>query len=120
MLIVSDHGAQRLEGVIYINEWLRQDGNLALKEEPGAVTPFSKVAVEWERTRPWGKGGYYGRLFLNVEGRKPNGTIDPSQYEATRDELINRLQKITDEKGWPVDVKAFAHARGSLDLEAVL
>ena len=44
---------------------------------------------------------------MNVKGREPFGTIDPSQYEATRDELIERLQKITDEKGRPLDVKAF-------------
>ncbi len=107
VLIVSDHGAQRLEGGICINEWLMQEGYLTLKEELGGITPFAKVAPVWERTRAWGEGGYYGRLFLNVKGREPFGTIDPSQYDATRDELIDRLQKITDEKGQPLEVKAF-------------
>ena len=28
----------------------------------------------------WGDGGYYGRLFLNVAGREPQGVIEPAQY----------------------------------------
>ena len=107
VLIVSDHGAKRLEGGICINEWLMAAGYLTLKEEPKTVTPFGKVRVEWERTRAWGEGGYYGRLFLNVKGREPNGTIDPSQVETVRDELIDRLEKITDDTGRLIGVKAF-------------
>jgi predicted AlkP superfamily phosphohydrolase/phosphomutase len=107
VLVVSDHGAKRLEGGICINEWLMQEGYLTLKEEPGAITSFAKVAPAWERTRAWGEGGYYGRLFLNVKGREPNGTIDPSEYEGVRDELIERLQRITDDAGRPIGVKVF-------------
>jgi len=111
VLIVSDHGAKRLEGGICINEWLMAEGYLTLKEVPSAVTPFGKVRVEWERTRAWGEGGYYGRLFLNVKGREPNGTIDPSQVETVRDELIERLETITDDTGRPIGVKAFKPER---------
>lgn len=111
VLIVSDHGAKRLEGGICINEWLMAEGYLTLKEVPSTVTPFGKVRVEWERTRAWGEGGYYGRLFLNVKGREPNGTIDPSQVETVRDELIERLETITDDTGRPIGVKAFKPER---------
>lgn len=107
VLVVSDHGAKRLEGGICINEWLMTEGYLTLKDVPSTVTPFGKVEVAWEQTKAWGEGGYYGRLFLNVKGREPNGTIDPSQYETTRDELIERLEKITDERGQRIGVKAF-------------
>jgi predicted AlkP superfamily phosphohydrolase/phosphomutase len=107
VLIVSDHGAKRLEGGICINEWLMAEGYLAVQETPTAITPFGRVAVNWKQTRAWGEGGYYGRLFLNVKGREPDGTIDPAEYETTRDELINRLKRITDEKGRPIGVKAF-------------
>lgn len=107
VLIVSDHGAKRLEGGICINEWLMAEGYLTLKEKPAAITPFGKAAVEWGQTRAWGEGGYYGRLFLNVKGREPNGTVDPSQVETVRDELIDRLQRITDENGRPLGVKVF-------------
>jgi predicted AlkP superfamily phosphohydrolase/phosphomutase len=64
VLVVSDHGAQRLEGGFCVNEWLRREGLLALKEPPAGVTPFRPELVDWSRTRAWSEGGYYARVFL--------------------------------------------------------
>ncbi|MEP7199112.1 MAG: alkaline phosphatase family protein, partial [Chloroflexota bacterium] len=99
VLVVSDHGAKRMDGGIVFNEWLRREGYLVLKDEPQGVTPFTKVEVDWSKTKAWGEGGYYGRLFMNVQGREPNGIIPPSGYEAQRDELMARLATIADDKG---------------------
>ena len=94
VLVVSDHGAQAMEGAICINEWLVQEGYLVLREQPSGVTPFRDVEVDWSRTRAWGEGGYYCRLCLNVEGREPEGVVPQSGYEALRDELIERLEAL--------------------------
>jgi predicted AlkP superfamily phosphohydrolase/phosphomutase len=74
VLVVSDHGAQRLEGGFCVNEWLRREGLLVLKEHVTKPTPFSSSLVDWKRTRVWSEGGYYARVFFNVEGREPEGT----------------------------------------------
>ena len=34
VLVVSDHGAKRMDGGICVNEWLRREGYLVLLEEP--------------------------------------------------------------------------------------
>ena len=34
VLVVSDHGAQRLDGGFCVNEWLWREGLLVLKERP--------------------------------------------------------------------------------------
>jgi ATP sulfurylase len=99
VLAVSDHGARHMEGGICINEWLRQEGYLTLKEEPAGIVPLEKVEIDWDRTKAWGAGGYYGRLFLNVQGREPQGVIPSGDYEEVRDEIIYRLSQITDENG---------------------
>jgi ATP sulfurylase len=99
VLAVSDHGARHMEGGICINEWLRQEGYLTLKEEPAGIVPLEKVEIDWARTKAWGAGGYYGRLFLNVQGREPQGVIPSGDYEEVRDEIIYRLSQITDENG---------------------
>ena len=31
------------------------------------------AAVDWDRTRAWGEGGYYCRLSVNLAGREPRG-----------------------------------------------
>jgi predicted AlkP superfamily phosphohydrolase/phosphomutase len=42
----------------------------------------------------WGDGGYYGRLFLNVKGREPQGVIDPADYERVRDEIAGKIRQM--------------------------
>ncbi|MGH9366163.1 MAG: hypothetical protein ACRD3M_00630, partial [Thermoanaerobaculia bacterium] len=42
---------------------------------------------------------YYGRLFLNVRGREPQGALDPRDYEKVRTELIEKIQAIEDPQG---------------------
>jgi predicted AlkP superfamily phosphohydrolase/phosphomutase len=73
VLVVSDHGAQPLMGGICINEWLMANGYLTLKEPPTEVLCLDQAAVDWSQTQVWGAGGYYARIFLNVQGREPQG-----------------------------------------------
>ncbi len=94
VLIVSDHGAQAMHGGVAVNEWLIRQGYLKLKTTPAAATPLEKADVDWPRTRVWSEGGYYARVFLNVQGREPQGVIPPSQYEAWRDRLIDEMQAL--------------------------
>ncbi len=109
VMVVSDHGGQAMEGGFAINEWLRQEGLLVLKDEPlyEGLVPFEKVEVDWERTTAWGSGGYYARVFMNVEGREPQGRIPPDEYETTRDELKERIEAVLDHEGNPMGSVAF-------------
>ena len=107
VLVVSDHGAKRMDGGICVNEWLLANGYLALKEQPAAAVPLSKVKIDWARTKAWGDGGYYARVFLNVAGREPEGTIAPEDYEKVRDELLAGLKSIRDEKGNDIGTQVY-------------
>jgi len=104
VLIVSDHGAKGMMGGFAINEWLRREGLLVLKEEPRyeGLVPFEKVEVDWERTTAWGSGGYYARVFLNVEGREPQGKVPAGDYESVRDELKAMIEALPDHDGKPM------------------
>jgi len=107
VLVVSDHGAKRMDGGICVNEWLLANGYLALAEKPAGATPLSKLKVDWSRTKAWGDGGYYARIFLNVAGREPNGTIAAGDYEKVRDELSTGLKAIPDENGHDIGTQVF-------------
>jgi predicted AlkP superfamily phosphohydrolase/phosphomutase len=99
ILVLSDHGAQRLDGGFCVNEWLIREGLLVLNEYPKQVTPFGKLNVNWEKTRVWSEGGYYARVFFNVKGREPSGAIDKADYEKLRDEVKAKLEATRDDKG---------------------
>jgi len=107
VLVVSDHGAQRLDGGFCVNEWLIRDGDLKLNSYPSQVTPFAQLDVDWDHTQAWSEGGYYARVFLNVKGREPRGTIAPHDYEKVRDDLKARLEATVDEDGRPLGTQVF-------------
>ncbi|MBW3534257.1 MAG: alkaline phosphatase family protein [Gemmatimonadetes bacterium] len=107
VLLLSDHGARALEGGFCVNEWLVREGWLALEERPERVTPFAELRVDWSRTRAWSSGGYYARVFLNVRGREPEGTVDPAAYEAVRDELVRHLEATEGPDGRPLGTRAY-------------
>ena len=49
---------------------------------PTASRRRSDVGIDWSRTTAWGDGGYYARVFLNVEGREPEGTVAAGRLRA--------------------------------------
>jgi predicted AlkP superfamily phosphohydrolase/phosphomutase len=107
VLVVSDHGAKKMDGGICFNEWLMREGYLTLAHYPEQPTPIDKVAIDWSKTRAWGDGGYYGRLFLNVRGREPQGIIPPEDYERVRQELVDKITAITDPQGCNLGSRAY-------------
>jgi predicted AlkP superfamily phosphohydrolase/phosphomutase len=94
LFIVSDHGAQKMEGSICVNEWLIREGYLTLMETPASPTAFAKLKIDWSKTKAWGDGGYYSRISLNVRGREPQGIVDLAGYENLRSELAAKIEAI--------------------------
>ncbi len=99
LLVVSDHGAQRLDGGFAINEWLIREGLLVLNEYPKTLTPFDKLNVNWSKTKVWSEGGYYASVFFNVQGREPQGIVPASEYESFQNEMKGRLEGLPGETG---------------------
>jgi predicted AlkP superfamily phosphohydrolase/phosphomutase len=106
VLVLSDHGAKRIDGGICVNEWLRREGYLTLLEEPTEPTALKPDMIDWSRTMAWGEGGYYCRLFLNVAGREPDGQVAPEDYERVRNEIKAKLEALGDENGSPIGTVA--------------
>lgn len=106
-LIVSDHGVKRMDGGICINEWLIQNGYLKLHSYPDEVVRLENEMIDFKNTMVWGSGGYYARIFLNVEGREPQGIIPQKDYEKVRDDLIEKLEAITDPDGKNIGTRVF-------------
>lgn len=108
VLLVSDHGAKAMRGALAVNQWLAERGWLVLEAPPeGPGTPLERCSVDWARTRAWAWGGYYARLFLNVVGREPSGTIPTERYDETLSELTAELTAIPDHEGRPLATRVF-------------
>ncbi len=97
--IVSDHGAKTMVGGCMFNQWLINEGYLRFKEPVKPNQRFNVADVDWSKTTAWGEGGYYGRLFINVEGREPNGQVKQADYGTFRNELVAKIEAIRDHEG---------------------
>jgi predicted AlkP superfamily phosphohydrolase/phosphomutase len=107
VIVVSDHGAKGMHGGICVNEWLIKEKLLAVKDYPKTPTKLKTSNIDWANTKVWGEGGYYARIFMNVEGREPNGTIPKGEYESFRRTLKEKIEAIPDENGRPIGTKVF-------------
>ena len=96
VMIVSDHGAKAMKGLICVNMALEKIGLLKFKTKPQAGTRIGEADIDWNNTYAWGWGGYYARIFLNLEGRELNGIIKEQDYEKIRDEIAEKLKNIKD------------------------
>jgi predicted AlkP superfamily phosphohydrolase/phosphomutase len=117
--VFSDHGSMAMTGCFCINEWLLRNGYLVLKgPAPARGTPVEKTQVDWSKTTAWGAGGYYARIFFNVKGREPQGTVSADQIPAMTDKLRNELSEVvlpTGEKLQPdikIPAKTYREVRG--------
>jgi predicted AlkP superfamily phosphohydrolase/phosphomutase len=108
ILVVSDHGSQAMQGCFCINEWLIQKGYLSLRgARPPPGTAIEQADIDWSKTRAWGAGGYYARIFYNVRGREPHGVVPPGevpQFEATLSRDLQQIRR-PDGSDMGVDVR---------------
>lgn len=105
--VVSDHGARAMHGGFCINQWLINEGHLVLKNELSGRTRIEDCTIDWSKTRAWSTGGYYARVFLNVEGRELEGIITPGEYERFRDMLMRQIIALPGPDGAPMGNKVF-------------
>jgi predicted AlkP superfamily phosphohydrolase/phosphomutase len=107
VMVVSDHGAKRMKGAFCVNQWLIEKGYLRLRKTAPPGASLEKAEVDWSKTRAWGWGGYHARMFLNVKGREPEGTVEPKDYEKAREQLTDDLKGIRGPKGEKWDTKVY-------------
>jgi predicted AlkP superfamily phosphohydrolase/phosphomutase len=106
VLLLSDHGSQAMAGGFCVNEWLIRQGHLTLKgPRPPAGTPLEEAHVDWSRTRAWGAGGYYARIFFNVKGREPEGTLSPEELPEFERRLRAEFHSIRRPDGLSLDAE---------------
>lgn len=103
--VVSDHGAKRMEGMFVMNQWLADNGYLTFKTKPETPTAIEQCEVDWSKTKAWCWGGFYGRLFVNVEGREPQGVVPAEELDEFLENLRCELRGVKGPKGESLEHK---------------
>ena len=97
--VLSDHGSKAMKGAFCVNEWLERQGYLAFDNRASSVTEIEKAQIDWKKTKAWGWGGYYARIFFNVRQRESEGVIEKSSFEKEKKRLTRLVLKIRDKEG---------------------
>ncbi len=108
VLVVSDHGARRLDGGFCVNEWLIREGLLVLNQYPEQVTPFAKLDVNWEQDAGLERGRLLRPRLLQREGPRAAGRRSSRRTtsgSATRSRRGSR--RPTDADGKPLGTLVF-------------
>ena len=100
LVVASDHGLTPSVRQASVNNFLHQAGYI--------VADFDregKAAIDWSRTRAIMHP--FTQIWINLKGRDPQGAVEPEQYDALRDELIEALRGWRDEDGRRVMAEVF-------------
>ncbi len=96
LIILSDHGFTSLYKEVYLNVWLEQEGYLSFM--PGKDRDLETIDPH---SRAYSLDP--GRVYINLAGRMPNGSVPESAYDGLVQELEGRLRELTDpETGVPL------------------
>jgi predicted AlkP superfamily phosphohydrolase/phosphomutase len=96
LIIMSDHGFTTLLKEVYLNVWLEQQGYLQFEE--GNVKGLESMTA---RTRAYSLDP--GRVYVNLQGREPSGTVLPDDLNEVLTELEGKLRDLRDpETGKPI------------------
>lgn len=79
-MIMSDHGFASFDRAVGLNNWLQEQGFLALKS--------GTEEIDWPHTRAYAMG--LNALYINLAGRERFGIVQPGPQ---RDAVIQRLHE---------------------------
>ncbi len=95
MAVASDHGFTTLDYEVHLNAWLQQEGWLSFEDDD-----HDELGDISDDTRAYSL--IPGRIYLNLEGREPRGSVPEDEYEAVRQELKAELEALEGPDGNPV------------------
>ncbi|MCR4328843.1 MAG: alkaline phosphatase family protein [Patescibacteria group bacterium] len=99
IIVVSDHGMDRMECRINLNDWLRREKLLILKNtSPPLEIPrrLRHEEIDWKKTCAIASGGYQGRIYLFGKEK-----VKLKSY------LIKKLNAIKGERGEKLQNRVF-------------
>ncbi len=117
LLIVADHGFTSFRRGVNLNNLLAELGFMTFKDNKSVKEVIASGRsdllgfVDWSETQAYSMG--LGKVFINLEGREPNGIVKPEQYDSTVEAIRAALKQVTDGDGGPKVVTS-ATPRGEL------
>ena len=103
LMIMSDHGFTFFDRAVGLNNWLLENGFLAVQS--------GTEDIDWSRTRAYAVG--LNSLYINLAGRERFGIVQPDQRNLLMQQLREKLLAFRDPKNGAVVVEAVSDTNAS-------
>ncbi|NOT30173.1 MAG: hypothetical protein HOP15_06980, partial [Planctomycetes bacterium] len=94
LMVISDHGFQSFRRQVHVNNWLLENGYLALRADFEKKHRDGLAFVDWSKTRAYALG--LGFIYLNLEGREPAGIVSRDDARPLMEEIRAKLLEARD------------------------
>lgn len=119
LVIMSDHGFSSWRRSFHLNNWLKENGYLAVRDPNLKKDPGFLFNVDWTRTRAYGLG--LNGLYINVAGREKDGIVAESERRALMEEIKAGLLEVVDPvTGMPAITKVYSRDDFEYQQEAAI
>jgi predicted AlkP superfamily phosphohydrolase/phosphomutase len=105
LMVMSDHGFAPFNRAVNLNNWLAEEGFLALKS-PGNI--------DWSRTKAYAMG--LNALYINLAGRERYGIVQPAEHDAVIELIREKLLSLRDPKSNATVVETVSRTNSGPDL----
>lgn len=86
--MLSDHGFTGIKTEVYLNRWLQENGYLKFqKQEPETIADIGPRSTAFALDP--------SRIYINLEGKYPHGTVKTKDYERIRLEIKQGLEALS-------------------------
>jgi predicted AlkP superfamily phosphohydrolase/phosphomutase len=90
--MLSDHGFVKIKTEVYLNRWLQENGYLQFQnDQPESIMDIGPGTAAFALDP--------SRIYINLKGKYPLGTITNDDYERVRQELKDSLERLAFEDG---------------------
>jgi predicted AlkP superfamily phosphohydrolase/phosphomutase len=101
--LLSIHGASQVTSSQAVRNVARRVRKVLPKSMWRKAKQRAQASIDWSKTKAFSGPIPQQGIYLNLEGREPHGIVPQSDYEAVRDEVIERLLSMKDpDDGKPV------------------
>jgi len=112
LLILSDHGFHGYRRGLHVNQWLRQQGLLALKDGAAGSPREFLFDVDWSKTKAYALGT--GQVYLNRAGRERDGTVTDADAPQVLEQIRTGLLALRDKERADAQVVAQVYLGGEV------
>lgn len=96
LLVISDHGFHNYRRGLHVNQWLRSQGLLALKNGATHADREFLIDVDWSKTKAYAVGT--GQIYWNLKGREREGIVTEAETQALTEQVKKGLMALRDKE----------------------